>query len=74
MSTATAIQTHIAYELIENTKHQIVVIEFVSHDIISPAHARELGEQLRSLIRSQPLAVLRHRLRGRPSAGQLGFQ
>jgi anti-anti-sigma regulatory factor len=54
MSTTTAIQTHIAYELIENTDHQVVVIEFVSHDIISPAHARELGEQLHSLIRPQP--------------------
>jgi anti-anti-sigma regulatory factor len=54
MSTATAIQAHIAYELIEGTNHQVVVIEFVSHDLASPAHARELGEQLHSLIRPQP--------------------
>jgi len=44
MSTATAIQAHITYELIEGTNHQVVVIEFVSHDITSHAHARELGE------------------------------
>jgi hypothetical protein len=55
MSTATAIQAHIAHELIEGTNHQVVVIEFVSHDITSPAHARELGEQLNLLIRPQPL-------------------
>ena len=53
MSTATDRQAHIAYELIEDTNHQVVVIEFVSHDIISPAHARELGEQLHSLIRPE---------------------
>jgi len=51
MSTATTIQAHIAYELIEDTNHDVVVIEFVSHDLASPVHARELGEQLNSLIR-----------------------
>jgi hypothetical protein len=55
MSTATIIQAHIAYELIEDTKHDVVVIEFVSHDILSPVHARELGEQLNSLIRPDSL-------------------
>jgi hypothetical protein len=54
MSIATALQAHIAYELIEDSDHQVVVIEFVSHDIADPAHARELGEQLHSLIRPQP--------------------
>jgi len=54
MSTATAVQAHIAYELIEDTNHQVVVIEFVSHDITSRAHARELGEQLNLLIRPEP--------------------
>jgi len=54
MSTATTIQAHIAYELIEDANHQVVIIEFLSHDIVSPAHARELGEQLQSLIRPQP--------------------
>jgi hypothetical protein len=43
MSTTTTMQAHIAYELIENTKHQVVVIEYVSQDITSSAHARELG-------------------------------
>ncbi len=51
MLTATAIQAHIAYEVIEDPKYQVVVIEFLSHDITSPAAARELGQQLQSLIR-----------------------
>jgi hypothetical protein len=55
MSTATTIQAHIAYELIVDTNHNVVVIEFVSHDILSPVHARELGEQLNSLIRPRTL-------------------
>jgi anti-anti-sigma regulatory factor len=55
MSTATALQAHIAYELVEDNEHQVVVIEFASHDITSPARAQELGEQLSSLIRRQPL-------------------
>jgi anti-anti-sigma regulatory factor len=55
MSTATTVQTHIAYELIEDTKHQVVVIEFLSHEIVTTAHARELGEELNSLLRPQPL-------------------
>ena len=54
MLTTTADQAHIAYELIEDTKHQVMVIEFMTHEITSPAHARELGEQLRSLIRPRP--------------------
>jgi anti-anti-sigma regulatory factor len=54
MSTTTAIQAHIAYELIEHADHQVVIIEFRSHDIAGPAHARELGEQLSTLIRRQP--------------------
>ena len=54
MSTATTIDAHIAYELIEDTNYQVVVIEFLSHDITSPTHARELREQLHSLLRSQP--------------------
>ena len=51
MSTTTAVQAHLAYELIEHTKHQVVAIEFLSHEIISPAHARELGGQLLLLVR-----------------------
>lgn len=49
----TTTTAHIAYELIEGTQHQVVVIEFLSHDITSPSHARELGEQLDWLIRPQ---------------------
>jgi anti-anti-sigma regulatory factor len=51
MSTATATQAHIAYELIEETNHQVVIIEFLTSDFASPTYARELGEQLQSLIR-----------------------
>jgi anti-anti-sigma regulatory factor len=54
MSTATDIQAHIAYELIEDDKHQVVIIEFLNHDLTSPHHAHELGRQLDSLIRREP--------------------
>jgi len=55
MSTAITIQAHIAYELIKDTNHDVVVIDFVSHEIVSATHARELGQQLDSLIRPQLL-------------------
>jgi anti-anti-sigma regulatory factor len=55
MSTAAAIQAHITYDLIEDINHQVVIIGFASHDIASPTHARELGEQLDSLIRPRSL-------------------
>ena len=55
MSTATAIPAHITYDLIEDSNHQVVIIDISSHDIASPAHARELGEQLDSLIRPRSL-------------------
>ena len=54
MSTAAEVQAHIAYEVIEDPKHQIVVIEFLSPDITSPVLAHELGRQLQSLIRFDP--------------------
>jgi hypothetical protein len=54
MSTTLTAFDHIAYELIEGTNHQVVVIEFVSPDITSPAEARELGTQLGLLIRPRP--------------------
>src|SRR5262249_56237282 len=41
---------HIAYELIDETEPKVMVIEFLSRSIIDPGHARELGDQLRSLI------------------------
>jgi len=51
MSTTTTIQAHIAYELIDDHNPDVVVIEFLSQGIVGPFHARELGEQLDSLIR-----------------------
>jgi hypothetical protein len=51
MPTPTTVQAHVAYELIEQTKHQVVAIEFLSREIISPASARELGGQLLLLVR-----------------------
>lgn len=51
MSATSAIHAHIAYELVEETDPRVVVIEFLSPTIADPSHARELGEQLHSLIR-----------------------
>jgi anti-anti-sigma regulatory factor len=51
MSTTTTIQAHIAYELIDDHNPDVVVIEFRSQEIAGPVQARELGEQLDSLIR-----------------------
>jgi anti-anti-sigma regulatory factor len=53
MSTSTAIQAHIAYELIDADNPFVVVIEFLSREIVDPYHARELGQQLRSLISAE---------------------
>src|SRR5262245_36913560 len=52
MSTIATIQAHIAYELIDDNDPEVVVIEFLSHEIAGPAAARELGEQLDSLVRA----------------------
>jgi anti-anti-sigma regulatory factor len=54
MSTTATIPAHIACEVIEHRKHQILVIEFLSHDFASPQRARELGQQLQSLINPRP--------------------
>jgi anti-anti-sigma regulatory factor len=54
MSTETAVQPHITYELIDGVRYQVVVIELLSRDITTSVHARELGDQLQSLIRPQP--------------------
>jgi len=51
MSTTTTIQAHIAYELIDDHNPDVVVIEFLSQEIAGPCQARELEEQLGSLIR-----------------------
>jgi anti-anti-sigma regulatory factor len=50
MSVTTTSQAHIAYELIDDTDPEIVVIEFLTHEVASALHSRELGEQLESLI------------------------
>jgi anti-anti-sigma regulatory factor len=51
MSGTSTIHAHVSYELIEETDPQMVVIEFLTRAICTPAQAHELGEQLRSLIR-----------------------
>jgi len=51
MSTAKAVQAHIAYELVDQTNPDVVVVELVSREIFGPFQARELGEELASLIR-----------------------
>ncbi len=50
MSPTTTIQAHIAYELIDDTHPAVVAIEFLSPEIVGPAQAGELGEQLDSLL------------------------
>ncbi|MGO9470406.1 MAG: hypothetical protein ACLQIB_38875 [Isosphaeraceae bacterium] len=55
MSTATNTQAHIVYELVDCTNQNVAVIEFVTHDITSPVHARELGEQLDALFQRHSL-------------------
>jgi anti-anti-sigma regulatory factor len=52
MSSTTTTQAHIAYELIGDINPDVVAIEFLSQEIAGPLHARELGEQLDSLVRS----------------------
>jgi anti-anti-sigma regulatory factor len=51
MASNTTIHAHIAYELIDDSDPDVVVIEFLSQDISGPWQARELAEQLESLIR-----------------------
>jgi anti-anti-sigma regulatory factor len=47
---STTADAHIAYELIEDTNPAVVAIEFLSRDLADPIHARQLGEQLDSLV------------------------
>jgi anti-anti-sigma regulatory factor len=51
MYTAPLNQSHIAFETIGDPKPEVVVIEFLSHEIAGPFHSHELAEQLDSLIR-----------------------
>jgi anti-anti-sigma regulatory factor len=53
MSPTTTMQAHIAYELIDEVHPEVVAVEFLSSEIVGPAHARELREQLDSLIRPE---------------------
>jgi anti-anti-sigma regulatory factor len=50
MASRSCVQAHIAYELIGELEAKVVVIEFLTRDIASPILARQLGEQLCSLI------------------------
>jgi anti-anti-sigma regulatory factor len=51
MSRTTTIHAHIAYDLIDDTDPEVIAVEFLSQEIAGPYQARELGEQLDSLIR-----------------------
>jgi anti-anti-sigma regulatory factor len=53
MSHQTTIQTHIAYELLDDRHPHVVVVTFLSHEIAGPTQAHELREQLESLIRPE---------------------
>ena len=50
MASRSCAQAHIAYESIGELEPKVVVIEFLTRDIGSPIVARQLGEQLCSLI------------------------
>ncbi len=51
MSASTTTQAHIAYELIDDSNPDVVVVEFVTEEIVAPHAAHELRDQLDSLIR-----------------------
>ena len=50
MSIESGIQDHIACQVIEDSKHQVLIIKFLTHDLTSATCARELGAQLEALI------------------------
>jgi hypothetical protein len=50
MTASAQVQLHIAYELMDEEKPEVTVIEFVSRDVVGPNQAQELREQLESLI------------------------
>jgi anti-anti-sigma regulatory factor len=52
MSIATATHAPIEYELIGEDDPEVVVIEFLSHEIVGPHQAYELREQLDAVIRA----------------------
>ncbi len=52
MSTTSPVQAHINYEVIGDHQPEVLLIEFMSAAIVDPVQARELGEQLDSLVRN----------------------
>jgi hypothetical protein len=53
MSPSTPIQAHIAYELMDEPNPDVVLIEFLSREIIGPGQAAEFRRQLDSLVRPE---------------------
>ena len=51
MSTSKAVQSHVAYELVDEIHPDVMVVELLSREIAGPFHARELGDELASLVR-----------------------
>jgi anti-anti-sigma factor len=51
MSSTSTLHAHIAYDLIDTVDPKVLVVEFLSHTIMDPLHAAELGQQLGLLIR-----------------------
>jgi anti-anti-sigma factor len=52
MSVKSTALAHINYELIGEPRPEVMLIRFTNADIVDPDHARELGEQLASLVRN----------------------
>jgi anti-anti-sigma regulatory factor len=51
MSRTSTVQAYINYELIGESRPEVLLIEFMSDEIVDPTHSREMGEQLGSLVR-----------------------
>lgn len=51
MSARNTIGSHIAYELIDDRMRDAVLVEFVDPELTEPQQARELGQELNSLLR-----------------------
>jgi anti-anti-sigma regulatory factor len=50
MTVSATVQTHIAYDLVDEHHPEVTVIEFLSREIVGPHQAEELREQLESLV------------------------
>jgi anti-anti-sigma regulatory factor len=53
MSATSTAEVHATLEMIDHTLSDVVVIDFLSSEIVGPSQARELGEQLDSLLGAQ---------------------